>query len=241
MTMASRRGILRAALIGCAASGLWAIPAPSAHAAQATVYVFAITDVRPRALQKMMEDEMPGTQVTVFGRVGDFSRALKASPPNAAVALAPVLSAFGQTPALQGVDAGSSVEEYLLLSREALQESDLHRSTIGCIDLVGRKKLPEFVADVLKLDPPPTVRRVTKVEDLLQLLQFQRADAILLPQRFLTDLQQRSRMTLEILRLPQAKVKRTAIAFPGNRSAVESALRRLSADTLKLLGVDGWQ
>jgi ABC-type amino acid transport substrate-binding protein len=113
--------------------------------------------------------------------------------------------------------------------------------TIGCLDLMGRKSLPAFVAGLLGISHEPAIQRVTKTEDLLQLLQFKRADAVLLPEGFLADLQARTKMELKILRLPTAKVLRVGVAFPGNRQAVEGAIRALPATILEQLGVDHWR
>jgi hypothetical protein len=236
-----RRRFLRDLLVGVAGAQGAAGVAPVARAEGATVYVFAVLDLRPHVLEKMLEAAMPGVDVTVFGRVGDFSRALVDAPPDAALALAPVLTTFGLRPELQGSLAGSPVEDYLVLSEVEIQPSQLGSLPIGCIDLVGRKKLPAFVASVLALSNEPEVMRVTKVEDLLQLLQFQRVRAILVGQRFLPELQARTKMKFNVLRVPSAKVLRMAMAFPGNRRAVEGPLRSLPQDLIERLGVDAWQ
>ena len=214
---------------------------PSARAEASRVYVFAVLDLRPHALEKMLQDQMPGVDVTVFGRVGDFSRALVEAPPDAALARTPVLTTFGLRPDLQGTLAGSPTEQFVVLSEEELDHSQLGSLVIGCIDLVGRRKLPAFVASVLSLSNEPEVMRVTKVEDLLQLLQFRRARAILVAERFLPELQARTKMKLNVLRVPSAKVLRMAMAFPKNRAAVEGLLRGLSPDVIERLGVDAWQ
>jgi hypothetical protein len=237
----ARRCFVLTLLLGWAATQAASAQAPAAVAGGATVYVFAVLDLRPHVLQKMLEDHMPGVSVTVFGRVGDFSSALVGSPPDAALALAPVLTSFDRRPELQGTLAGSAVEDYLVLSEARLEPEQLGKAKIGCIDLVGRKKLPAFVASVLGLAVEPEITRVTKVEDLLQLLQFQRADAILIAERFLPELSARTKMTFNTLRLPGAKVLRMAIAFPGNRRAVEGLLRALPLDLLQRLGVDAWR
>jgi hypothetical protein len=236
-----RRRFTRDLLLGVAGALGAAGFAPVARAEGPTVYVFAVLDLRPHVLEKMLEAAMPGVDVTVFGRVGDFSRALVDAPPDAALALAPVLTTFGLRPELQGTLAGSPLEDYLVLSEEELQPSQLGSLAIGCIDLVGRKKLPAFVASVLALSNEPEVTRVTKVEDLLQLLQFQRVRAILVGQRFLPELQARTKMKFNVLRVPSAKVLRMAMAFPGNRRAVEGPLRSLPKDLIERLGVDAWQ
>jgi hypothetical protein len=142
---------------------------------------------------------------------------------------------------LQGTLAGSPTEQFVVLSEDALEHSQLGSLVIGCIDLVGRRKLPAFVASVLALSNEPEVMRVTKVEDLLQLLQFRRARAILVAERFLPELQARTKMKFNVLRVPSAQVLRMAMAFPRNRAAVEGLLRGLSRDVIERLGVDAWQ
>jgi len=213
----------------------------TAQAAETKVYVFAVTSIRPHVLQKMLETALPGMSVTVFGRVGDFSRALEESPPDAALAATPVLAAFGQKAEIQGLKGGSPQEEYLVLSESEVKADKLAELTIGCLDLMGRKALPAFVQGLLGISREPAIQRVTKTEDLLQLLQFKRANAVLIPEGFRADLQTRTKMELKILRLPSAKVLRLGIAFPGNRQGVESALRALPGAVLEQLGVDHWR
>jgi hypothetical protein len=237
----TRRHVLLAAL--GALAGLTDVHGglTQARAAGATVYVFAVTGIRPHILQKMLEASLPGMNVTVFGRVGDFSRALESAPPDAALAVTPVLKAFNLEAQVQGARRGSATEDYLVLSEGEISQERLASTTIGCLDLMGRKALPAFVAGLLGLPKEPEIQRVTKTEDLLQLLQFKRAEAILIPEGFLADIQARTKMELKILRLPSAKVLRVAIAFPGNRQAVESALRALPAAVIDHLGVDQWR
>jgi hypothetical protein len=212
-----------------------------ARADESKVYVFAVTSIRPHVLQKMLETALPGMSVTVFGRVGDFSRALEEAPPDAALANSPVLAAFGQKMEIQGLKNGSAQEDYLVLSESEVKPDKLGELTIGCLDLMGRKGLPAFVASLLGLSREPAIQRVVKTEDLLELLQFKRADAILVPEGFLSDLQARTKMELRTLRLPSAKVLRVGIAFPGNRRAVEGPIRALPAAVLEQLGVDHWR
>jgi hypothetical protein len=213
----------------------------TAQAAETKIYVFAVTSIRPHVLQTLLESALPGVSVTVFGRVGDFARALEDAPPDAALAATPVLMAFGQNVEIQGLKGGSPQEDYLLLSESEVKADKLAELTIGCLDLVGRKALPGFVQGLLGLSREPAIQRVTKTEDLLQLLQFKRADAVLVPEGCLADLQARTKMELKILRLPSAKVLRVGIAFPGRRQAVESALRSLPVPLLEQLGVDHWR
>jgi hypothetical protein len=82
---------------------------------------------------------------------------------------------------------------------------------------------------------------VTKVEDLLPLLQMQRVDAILLPQRLFGDLKGASRLNLAQREL-STKVELPAVASVGAGGAqVLAAMGKLSANLSKSLGVDEWR
>src|SRR6185295_10518317 len=127
---------------------------------------------------------------------------LQSSPPDAAIAPAPVLEAFGQAVKLQGTLRGQPTEPYILLSAQTLSLESLASKTIGSVDLVGRSDLPGFVGSVLHLPNSPRIQRVTKVEDLLQLLRFGKADAVLLPERLVAGLKAKTKMDVEVLKVP---------------------------------------
>jgi hypothetical protein len=84
------------------------------------------------------------------------------------------------------------------------------------------------------------VERVTKVEDLLPLLQLSRADAVLLPTRLFADIKATSSLNLELRELP-ARLGLPAIAGvgPGASDAVRDTAK-LAGKAAQLLGVDSW-
>lgn len=184
---------------------------------------------------------MPGVNVTVFGKLSDFRAALEASPPSAALSPKPVLASLNRTADLQGIKAGSDAEQYLLISTKPLPREALSSLRYGIVDLVERRSLPKFVAGLLGVSAPPEVQRVTKIEDLLPLLQFQTADAVLLPERFRSDFESKSKMRFTILSLSTAKVGLVAVTFLSERQPLENAIRRLPREVLADLGVDEWK
>ncbi|WP_437308743.1 hypothetical protein [Sorangium sp. So ce388] len=230
--------VAAALLLGCC---LLLISPPTTAGPQATLYVYAVTPLRARALEQKIEESMPGVDVTVFGKLSDFKTAIEASPPNAALSPTPVLASLNRAPDLQGVRAGSDVEQYLLVSTRSLTKDMLSSLRYGMVDLVERRALPKFVAGLLGVTAAPDVQRVTKVEDLLQLLQFQTADAVLLPERFRSDFESKSKMSFTILSLPTARVGHVAVTFLSDRQPVENAIRKLPKAVLADLGVDEWK
>ncbi|KYF83721.1 hypothetical protein BE20_21620 [Sorangium cellulosum] len=231
--------LLAAALL--LGSCLLLLSSPLTAGPEATLYVYAVTPLRARALEQKIEDAMPGVDVTVFGKLSDFKTALEVSPPNAALSPRPVLTSLNRGVDLQGLRAGSDAEQYLLVSTKLLARDMLSSFRYGIVDLVERKSLPRFVAGLLGVNDAPEVQRVTKIEDLLQLLQFQTADAVLLPERFRADFESKSKMSFTILSLSTAKVGLVAVTFLSERQSIEGAIRRLPKHVLADLGVDEWR
>lgn len=237
-TRASALLLAAALLLGCF---LLLLSPPTTAGTESTLYVYAVTPLRARALEQKIEESMPGVDVTVFGKLSDFKAALEANPPSAALSPKPVLASLNRPADLQGMRAGSDAEQYLLISTKALPRDMLSSLRYGIVDLVERRALPKFVAGLLGVSAPPEVQRVTKIEDLLPLLQFQTADAVLLPERLRYEFESKSKMQFTILSLSTAKVGLVAVTFLSERHALENAIRKLPRHVLADLGVDEWK
>jgi hypothetical protein len=209
-----------------------------------TMYVFLQSTIKPGALEKALREAMPGVEVTVYGRVADFKNALETKPPDAALALRPVLEEFSLKPELQGFAGGTDSEAYVVVSVEAgLTREALATKVVGTVDLVGRSRLAAFVTGVLGLPSAPKIQTVTKVEDLLPLLQFKAADAVLVPQSAVESLLTRSRMDLQVLKLDGARVGLPAVAFsnPARRAELEKAVTAFPKSINDKVGVESWK
>lgn len=226
---------------GLLASGAVLLGESHALAAGGKLHVFAVTSARPRSLASDMEAKLGGITVTVFGRVGDFKRAVETENPDAIMAPPPVLAMVGKSPQLQGTKGGSATEPYVIVSSAPIAAGDLGKKTIGALDMVGRSELPVLVKQIIGSSTVPNVSRVTKIEDLLPLLQFNTADAIVFPERFLGEFKSKSKLTLVVQKPPSAQVGCIAVSFAGNRGPVESGLRSLPGGVMGQLGVDGWK
>ena len=109
---------------------------------------------------------------------------------------------------------------------------------MGALNLLGRDGTDAFVRGLI--GGKPKVERVTKVEDLLPLLQMQRVDAIVLAAHLFPELRAASRLNLAERELATAWVCRRP---PGGRRApaVLAALKRLPGGLCASLGVDEWR
>jgi hypothetical protein len=208
-----------------------------AQAEISRLLVFLHVAFKQHAFEATLQAALPGFAVTAVGRIADFERSL-ADTPVAVLTLPVVLESQSLSVQLQGFRNGAREERYSLVATDSAPDPG-SVSSVGALDILGRDGTTAFVHRLLQARP--RVERVTKVEDLLPLLQMQRVDAILLPSRLLSDIQASSR-----LRLAQRELAITvglpALALRGDAGGqIVSAVARLSGEITRVLGVDEWR
>jgi hypothetical protein len=203
--------------------------------------VYVHSSVKTRALENALAQRMPAVDVTVYGRYRDFAREL--GRVDAAMAVQPVLSAHGLPLDLKGVRGGHDTEPFVLLSIGAtLERSQFKRLRVGAVDLLGRERTARFVATLLELPSPPEIKYVVKSEDLLPLLQFQSANAVLLSEAEAARLKSLSKLDLRVTRLGQS-VGLAAVSFrtEQGRRVIKPSITALDVDTNRKLGIEAWR
>jgi hypothetical protein len=227
-----------------AAVAVW-LSAP-AHQAQAqgkrpVVNVFLQLDAKSSVVEKALQDHLPELGITVFGRYRDFEDAVNSGHPDALVSITPVLESRGKKPSLQGLRGGKGTEPYVLASVGQPLAGSLAGKTIGVVDLLGRDGTQSFIAGLLKTENVK-IKRVTKIEDLLPLLEFAAADGVVLPRSMLAKFVERTRLSVKTRELPGAQVGLPAVAVlnPAVRDAVLGAFQKMDGATKNMLGIDAW-
>jgi len=239
----NRRAILRggaAALLLVA--GALALPGHArAQEARPTVFVFLQLDVKSSALEQALQKQLPGLALTVFGRFRDYQDAVATKNPDAVVAITPLLDLDHTKATLQGVRGGKEWEPYLLVTTAAGAPASWAGKTVGIVDLLGRDGTQAFAANAVG-STEVKVKRVAKIEDLLPLLEFSAADAVLVPSSAVKRFTERTRLPLTVRDLPNARVGLPAVAVRNEktRSAVVQAIQKLDAETRSLIGIETW-
>lgn len=199
--------------------------------------VYLHVAVKQRAFQSLLGAGLPGVTTTAVGRVADFERALQDAP-DAVLTLPVVLQAQKLTPVLRGQTRGSTEERYALVGAGITPEPNKVAS-VGALDLLGRDGTNRFVRQLV--GQQARVERVTKIEDLLPLLQMQRVEAVLLPARLVAELRAASRLALSVRELDlSVGLPAVANTGPGGASVI-SAISKMPKDVSQLLGVDEWR
>jgi hypothetical protein len=235
-----RRRFWFSALMTAGALLLYAMVAFSQNRPRLLVYLH--TEVKSRALEALLARQMPGTEVIVCGRYRDFTRELSISA-DAALAIDPVLQANALNGDLKGLRGGRDSEPYVLLSIGGnIDEARFSTIVLGTVDLLGREGTTDFVTTLLGLEAAPAIKFVIKSEDLLPLLQFQSADAVLLPAREAIRTKNLSKLDLQITPLA-TRVGLPAVAFRNDtgRRLIRPLVLALDAETNAKLGVDTWR
>lgn len=204
--------------------------------------VYLHTNIRARALEAALQNQMPAIDIVVCSRHRDFEREL-AQGFDAALAQQPVLKAHNLGIDMRGTRGGDEKEAYVLLSiGTTVDKADFARITVGAVDLLGREKTAAFVANLLGTKSPPEIKFVIKSEDLLPLLQFGTARAVLVSEREATHIKGLSKLDLRQTPLAE-RVGLAAISLrsdAGKRN-IRAGIEGLDAETRRKLGVDAWR
>jgi len=228
--------VSRTAVVG-AALGLSLLASSTAQAQTPKLLVFLHVSLKQRAFQGLLQNALPGVDVTAVGRISDFDRALSDTP-DAVLTLPLVLAAKNMHAQLQGQHAGSGEEKYALVAADTAPDPARVKA-VGALDVLGRDGTNVFVNRMLGASAK--VERVTKVEDLLPLLQMQRVDAILIPQRLLSDVKSASRINLVARELPK-QIGLPAVASLGSAGPnITVGIARLPLNLSQTMGVDAWR
>jgi hypothetical protein len=224
------------------AAGIAVEPAVASAQDRPTVYVFLNTDVKSAVLEKALQAKLPDLSVIVFGRFRDFEEALTTRPPDAVLAAQPLLVARKLNPVLRGMSEGRDVSSVVLLSAGPPLEGSLANRTIGVVDYLGRKGTQELVASLLQA-PDVRIKLVVRVEDLLSLLQFSAADAVLVPSDFVPSFKERSRLPFQVRVVPGAVIGRVGLGIltPAVSELVTRQVKALDSTVNQMMGIDGWR
>lgn len=234
------RDVLLGWLFLTVALGAWT----DAIAQTPTLYVYFNPTQKPPAVHRYLKKELTGFDVAVFGRVTDFFRQVSVRPPDAILSLASIIQQLEYSVDLQGYRDGEPLENYLLVSIEEFSgQQTLNDARIGVVDLLGRKKMSGFIKNIFKMGAPQQLRRVSKTEDLLRLLQYEVVDIIVLPEHSLSVFAAWTSMPLLTKKVEGATVGLPALSILNKkfREKIISSFLSQSEKVHLILRVDSWR
>lgn len=221
-------------------SALLAVAAWMAASAWADkIYVFYPSMAKPNVVQAALQAKLAGNEVTVFGRLADFTAMVGRTPPDAIVAPKVLAEQFaGFKPFLKGSRKGICHEPAVLISTKPVHLGAMASLNVGVVGILDRAAMNGFVGGVV--GATPKLKLVTKVEDLLPLLTFGSADAILVGEGQVDEIKGRSQASLLATNIDNGTIGLVVAAAKGDAAKTEAGLRSLGAAEKKMLGVDSW-
>lgn len=208
----------------------------------AKIYVFYPSMARPNVVQAALTAKAPGHEVTVFGRLADFTAMMTTTPPDVIVVPKSLADLYKGFPVfLRGVRGGGPTGDAVLLSAGgAVDPKAVATMNIGVVGILERGAMTPFVGGVV--GGAPKLKIVTKVEDLLPLLQFKSADAVLVGEDQVDEIKAKSAAQIVATPIPGAKWNFVVAGAASDAAAkaVEPILKALGSVEKKYLGVDGW-
>lgn len=146
------------------------------------LYVYYPSPLRPNVVQRMIDGKSGSVAVTVFGKYRDFVMKVQMDSPEAVMTMEGTIKELtGYTKKLSAARGGATSEEYVLLSVGApVAPGDLDATAIiGVVDFMRRNSMNSFVEKFVGVKTK--VKHVTKIDDLLPLISFNMAKAVLIP------------------------------------------------------------
>jgi hypothetical protein len=207
------------------------------------LYVFYPSVVRTQIMQKKLSRALPGVEIRVFGRYRDFKAKTKADSPDAILSKAPIIKQLrGYSIKQKGIRDDETNESYVLLSvGKRINPANMANTTIGVFDILGRRGMKKFIGQYFSVTP--RLKRVSKMEDLLQLLTFNMVDAILIPEIYVEYFKGISKLYFIKTSVPNMRVGIVALAVKKRRYATHilRSLTSMNNDFKTLLDIDNWE
>ena len=143
---------------------------------------------------------------------------------------------------IEGMRNNRNSEPYVVLSTDDKPIDQLSGAVVGVVDMLGRDEMQKLVEKTLRVQGVKT-KLVTKLEDLLSLLLFSSADAVLVGESAVQPFQQRSRLPLKVREVPDSRLGLPAVGIlnPRVKDAIASAIVGMSGELSRMLGVDRWR
>jgi hypothetical protein len=205
------------------------------------IFIFKPSKEKASVVQETIQKQCNGVTVTVFGRVNDFMEQIELKKPAAIISLLPVVDSYKPYNVMsKGLLGGQTHDQYVWVSLgKPVDLAAIATLKIGVIDILGRKGMDAYMAQLLGTDV--TLKRVTKTEDLIPLLTFNAVDAILVSSGTFDELKQTSQLDFVVTKT-ELKVGLSTVATieASEQSKIKSCISSFSKEINDMLGVEKW-
>ncbi len=230
----------RMALAALAAAVWMAVPCQAGG-----LFVLSTSLTKPNVIEKDLGGKVKTAPVKVFARFSDFKAMVQKEKPDAVIAPLLAIKELGLQGDVkaQGLIGGKDKQAMVLVSLDpGIDLSAKPDAQIGVLDIAGRSAMRIVLVDAA--GEKSKIKLVTKLEDLLPMLTFKSADAVLVTVQDYEELKGRTQAKLVSTPLNGVALGAVAVAaLPGGGAPdkVVNEVKALSKKDLKMLGVESWK
>lgn len=206
------------------------------------LYVYFPTTIKPMILEKNISDVCPNISVTVFGRYHDFITMVGTDNPDGVLIKTPLIKELSSyTISKRGVWKNKITDDYVFLSTQEINPTEIGAGVIGILDFMSKKNMDEFAASFFNTQPK--VKSVTKMEDLLSLLTFNMANAILIPDSYISYFKSKSQLDFKVVLIVNNSAEIIALCIKSGKSSsnLELVVQKFTGSINSSLGVESWK
>ena len=207
------------------------------------LYVHAPTGIDADGLRRGLSRHLRGVRVALFASESALRAQAAKSPPDGVLASPSVIASLGYPSRLRTERAASGRTFYLVSKDEPLDRSRWAKATVGIVSSRPRAAVAREVQRSLGLSKPPSIRKVSKADDLLPLLQFRMVDAVLVEPARIARLKGRTKLTLasqKIVEPTNGASLAAGFANVASRDAIERQLLGLGESARDEMGTGKW-
>ena len=195
-------------------------------------------------LRRGFRRHLVNVDIEVFSSEAGLKTRAAQVPPDVVVGSPSLLQSLGWAAQLSTEGGGSATAmAYLVSKSEPLVRAKWAQSTVGIVSAKPRADAARSVQRQLGLPRPPKIRKVSKTDDLLPLLQFDMVDAVLVDAQRLPRLKNRTKLSLATQEVSGAKpIGRLAAGFSNaaSRDEIEQKLLGLKESARAEMGTGKW-
>lgn len=209
------------------------------------VYVLSTSLTKPNVIEKELSSKVKSGTVKVFARFSDFKAMVEKDKPDVVIAPVLALNELGLQSNLkaQGLVGGKNEQKLLLVSLSpGIDVNTKPDAQIGLLDVAGRKAMRIVLVEAV--GQKSRIKLVSKLEDLLPMLTFKNADAILVTEKDYEELKSRTQAQLVATPANGKNMGALAVAMMQDNATANKAVAEIKAlgkNELKMLGVESWK
>lgn len=207
------------------------------------LYVFYPSVMRPSVVQQKIVEACGDLKITVFGRFQDFKEKVEADRPGLIITKPEVLQYINNYRVqLAGFRDGRNEEPCLLLSIDRKVDLDsIPEMTIGAVDFLGKSGMEKYMAGLMNRQV--RLNRVVKIEDLLPMLTFNKARAVLAGEGTLEYIRKTTSLKIAVTEIPSCNTGIIVCAVNADTKArtVQKTAEKIRRKTAGLFQIDEWK